>query len=33
VATDGLWARLLKGQKKVVLALVDTVTGVIWPPA
>ena len=32
VATDGLWARLLKGQKKVVLALVDTVTGVIWPP-
>jgi hypothetical protein len=32
VATDGLWARLLKGQKRVVLALVDTVTGVIWPP-
>ncbi|MDO8692128.1 MAG: transposase, partial [Dehalococcoidia bacterium] len=32
VATDGLWARLLKGQKKVVLALVDTVTGVMWPP-
>jgi hypothetical protein len=32
VATDGLWARLLQGQKKVVLALVDTVTGVIWPP-
>jgi transposase-like protein len=32
VATDGLWATLVKGQKKVVLALVDTVTGVIWPP-
>ncbi len=32
VATDGLWARLLNGQKKVVLALVDTVTGLIWPP-
>src|SRR5450756_1454017 len=32
VATDGLWATLLKGRKKVVLALVDTVTGLIWPP-
>ncbi len=32
VGTDGLWARLLARQKKVVLALVDTVTGVIWPP-
>ena len=32
VGTDGLWARLLKGQKKVVLALVDMVTGVIFPP-
>jgi hypothetical protein len=32
VATDGLWARLLAGQKKVVLALVDTVSGVIFPP-
>ena len=32
VATDGLWARLLAKQKKVVLALVDTVSGVIWPP-
>lgn len=32
VGTDGLWARLLKGRKKVVLALVDMVTGVIWPP-
>ncbi len=32
VATDGLWARLLKGQKKVVLLLVDVVTGVVFPP-
>ena len=32
VATDGLWAKLLGGQKKVVLALVDAVSGVIWPP-
>ena len=32
VGADGLWARLLKGKKKVVLAVVDTVTGVIWPP-
>ncbi len=32
VATDGLWARLLKKEKRVVLALVDTVTGVIYPP-
>ena len=32
VATDGLWARLLGGKKKVVLALVDRVTGVIFPP-
>jgi hypothetical protein len=32
MATDGLWARLLGKQKRVVLALVDTVTGVIWPP-
>ncbi len=32
VGTDGLWARLLKREKKVVLALVDMVTGVIWPP-
>jgi len=32
VATDGLWARLLAGQKKVVLALVDSVTGLVWPP-
>jgi hypothetical protein len=32
VATDGLWARLRGGTKRVVLALVDTVTGVVWPP-
>lgn len=32
VATDGLWARLLGRQKRVVLALVDAVTGVIHPP-
>ena len=32
VATDGLWARLLAKEKKVVLALVDTASGVIWPP-
>jgi hypothetical protein len=32
VAADGLWARLLAGQKRVVLALVDAVTGVIFPP-
>ena len=32
LATDGLWARLRGGTKRVVLALVDTVTGVIWPP-
>lgn len=27
---DGLWARLRDGAKRVVLSLVDTVTGVIW---
>jgi hypothetical protein len=32
LATDGLWARLRGGTKRVVLALVDNVTGVIWPP-
>jgi hypothetical protein len=32
MATDGLWARMVKQQKKVVLLLVDTVTGVIFPP-
>ena len=33
MATDGLWARLRGGTKRVVLAPVDTVTGVVWPPA
>jgi len=32
VATDGLWARLRGDTKRVVLALVDNVTGVVWPP-
>jgi len=39
MGTDGLWARLRglaedggKYNKRVVLALVDSVTGVIWPP-
>jgi hypothetical protein len=32
LATDGLWARLRGGTKRVVLALVDNVTGAIWPP-
>jgi len=31
--TDGLWARLRGGAQRVVLAVVDSVTGVIWPPA
>lgn len=32
MATDGLWAVLRGGAKRVLLVLVDTVTGVIWPP-
>ena len=32
MGTDGLWARLQGGSQRVVLALVDSVTGVIWPP-
>lgn len=32
MATDGVWARLRGGTKRVVLALVDNVTGVVWPP-
>lgn len=32
LATDGLWARLRGGTKRVVLALLDNVTGVVWPP-
>lgn len=30
--TDGLWARLRGGIKRVVLALVDGVSGIVWPP-
>lgn len=30
--TDGLWARLRGGMKRVVLALVDGVSGIVWPP-
>jgi len=32
VGTDGLWARLKGNSKKVVLALVDSASGLIWPP-
>lgn len=32
VGTDGLWARLRGGVKRVVLVLVDSVSGVVWPP-
>ena len=32
VGADGLWARLKGGTKRVVLLLVDCVTGVVWPP-
>lgn len=32
VGTDGLWARLRGGTKQVVLALVDSVSGLVWPP-
>lgn len=32
VGVDGLWARLKGGGKCVVLAAVDTVSGLIWPP-
>lgn len=32
LATDGLWARLGGGLKRVVLALVDPLSGVVWPP-
>jgi len=32
LATDGLWARLRGGMKGVVLALVDSASGLIWPP-
>lgn len=32
VGTDGLWARLRGGSERVVLALVDNVSGLVWPP-
>jgi len=32
VGTDGLWARLRRGTKRVVLALTDSVSGLVWPP-
>jgi transposase-like protein len=32
MGTDGLWARLRGGGKRVVLAVVDSVSGVVWPP-
>jgi len=32
LGTDGLWARLRGGSKRVVLLLVDSVTGLLWPP-
>lgn len=32
LATDGLWARLAGGAKRVVLGLTDPLTGLVWPP-
>jgi hypothetical protein len=32
VGTDGLWARLRGGAQRVVLALTDSVSGLVWPP-
>lgn len=32
VGADGLWARLRGDAERVVLALVDSVSGLIWPP-
>jgi hypothetical protein len=32
LGTDGLWARLRGGAKRVVLLLTDSVSGVGWPP-
>ena len=32
MGTDGLWARLRGGGQRVVLALVDSVSGLLWPP-
>jgi transposase-like protein len=32
LATDGLWARLRAGAKRVVLVLTDSASGLVWPP-
>jgi hypothetical protein len=32
LGTDGLWVRLRGGEERVVLMLVDSVSGLIWPP-
>jgi len=32
VGTDGLWARLRGEAERVVLAVVDSVSGLVWPP-
>jgi transposase-like protein len=32
LTTDGLWARLRGNTQRVVLLLVDSVSGVVWPP-
>jgi len=32
VGIDGLWARLRGGAKRVVLLVVDSMSGLIWPP-
>ena len=32
LGTDGLWARLAGGARRVVLLLTDSVSGVVWPP-
>lgn len=32
MGTDGLWVRLHDGGRRVVLALMDYVSGVVWPP-
>jgi hypothetical protein len=32
VGADGLWVRLRGGAKRVVLMVVDSVSGVVWPP-
>jgi transposase-like protein len=32
LGTDGLWAKLRGGTKRVVLGLMDSATGLLWPP-